>query len=116
MEHCIVHYLAEAVVDFDHIRDRSERRAILTVVDKLSRIGDKLTMPHARHLSGRTSGLYELRPKSGRSRYRPLYVKVGEVTFAILAVAPESVVDPRGFERAVDRAILLARESCDIRI
>jgi hypothetical protein len=48
--------------------------------------------------------LRELRPRAGRSAWRALYRQVGEV-FVVAAVGPEARSDPRGFERAVRRAL-----------
>jgi len=45
-------------------------------------------------------GLRELRPRGGRSPWRPLYSRVGD-TFVIAAVGPEALADARGFGRAV---------------
>ena len=47
--------------------------------------------------------LRELRPRGGRSRWRPLYGRLGD-TFLIAAVGPEALVDARGFRRAVAAA------------
>jgi hypothetical protein len=48
--------------------------------------------------------LRELRPRAGRSAWRALYRQVGEV-FVVAAVGPEAQSDPRGFDRAVRRAL-----------
>ncbi len=48
-------------------------------------------------------GLRELRPRSGRSRWRPIYRQVAD-TFVILAIAPEAAIDATGFAAAVGRA------------
>ena len=50
-------------------------------------------------------GLRELRPRRGRSRWRPIYRRVNPSTFVILAVAPEAQIDSRGFATAVARAV-----------
>ncbi len=52
----------------------------------------------------RRGGLCELRPRAGRSRWRPIYRRVKPSTFVILAVAPEAQIDSRGFAAAVTRA------------
>ncbi len=46
----------------------------------------------------------ELRPRAGRSAWRALYRQVGDV-FVLAAVGPEAQSDPRGFDRAVRRAL-----------
>ncbi len=47
------------------------------------------------------SGLRELRPRRGRSRWRPIYRRAGEGLFAILAIGPEAEIDKAGYARAV---------------
>jgi len=47
------------------------------------------------------SGLRELRPRAGRSRWRGIYRRVEPGTFVILAVAPEAEIDRRGFDEKV---------------
>jgi hypothetical protein len=48
--------------------------------------------------------LRELRPRAGRSAWRALYRQVAKV-LVVAAVGPEAQSDPRGFERAVRRAL-----------
>jgi hypothetical protein len=69
---------------------------------KLGVYGPQLGYPHTgvRH----ADRLRELRPRAGRSAWRALYRQVGEV-FVVAAVGPEAQSDPRGFERAVRRAL-----------
>ena len=43
-------------------------------------------------------------PGAGHSAWRALYRQVGEV-FVVAAVGPEARADPRGFDRAVRRAL-----------
>ena len=45
----------------------------------------------------------ELRPRAGRSPWRPLYRQLGN-RLVILTVGPEAQVDSRGFDDAVGRA------------
>lgn len=47
------------------------------------------------------SGLRELRPRQGRSRWRPLYRRVDEALFALLAIGPEAEIDKAGYAKAV---------------
>lgn len=112
---CIAHFHLRAMLDFEAIRDRKERAGILGAVAMLSRNGHRMTMPHARAVAS-TRGLYELRPKGGRSKYRPLYVAVDDVTFVVLAIAPESQTDGNGFRRAIDRARGLALDAFEIQV
>jgi hypothetical protein len=51
-----------------------------------------------------TEGLRELRPGAGRSAWRTLYARIGEM-FVIAVIAPEARSDPRGFRRACQRAV-----------
>jgi hypothetical protein len=71
-------------------------------VEKLVAVGPALPFPHQSSVKG-AEGLRELRPRGGRSQWRPLYGRVGE-TFVIAAVGPEVLVDARGFRRAVTAA------------
>lgn len=50
-------------------------------------------------------GPQHLRPRAGRSRWRPTYRQIDPMTFVILAVAPEAQIDARGFNAAVARAV-----------
>jgi hypothetical protein len=63
----------------------------------------QITEPHAKSVQG-SAKLYELRPGGGKALIRPLYFRRSEQEYVILAVAPESVVDPSGFKAAVARA------------
>lgn len=76
--------------------------AIQHVIEKLEVDGIALRKEHQRAvMQSEGEGLRELRPRAGRSRWRPLYRQVGERLFAILAVAPESEIDEQGYDRAV---------------
>lgn len=77
--------------------------ALINADAKLGAYGPQLGYPHtsAVHDADR---LRELRPRAGRSAWRALYRQVGEV-FVVAAVGPEARSDPRGFERAVRRAL-----------
>lgn len=50
------------------------------------------------------SGLRELRPRRGRSRWRPIYRRIEDELFAILSVGPEAGIDKAGYDRAVRSA------------
>jgi len=50
------------------------------------------------------SGLRELRPRRGRSRWRLIYRRVEGRLFAVLAVGPEADIDKAGYHRAVKAA------------
>lgn len=91
----------EAEGERDRIKDVSERLAIQTAVEKLEALGDRLQFPHQSGVKG--SKVRELRPRAGRSRWRPLYARVRR-TFVIVAVAPEAQIDKRRFDRAVAAA------------
>ncbi len=77
-----------------------ERVAIGHVVEKLEALGPDLPYPHQSAVRGSKSGVRELRPRGGRSPWRPLYGRVGDI-FVVLAVGPEAEKDRRGFNRAV---------------
>jgi hypothetical protein len=78
-------------------------------------LGPKLVEPHSKSLAG-TRKLRELRPGGGRVPIRPLYAQVSERQFVILAIAPESQVDPRGFKSAVQRAQDRAKADFDLEV
>ena len=84
------------------IEDAKERVAIAHVIDKLQVSGPALRSPHQSAVMGEEgSGLRELRPRRGRSRWRPLYRRMDERLFAILAVGSEAEIDKAGYDRAV---------------
>jgi hypothetical protein len=92
--------VVEAVLDFEALKSREERKATFTAVDKLAALGPKLLPPHAKSLKGEP-GLYELRPRAGRSQVRPIYRRTGD-DYVILAVA--IAADKADFDAAVARA------------
>jgi hypothetical protein len=56
------------------IEDVAERVAIAHVIEKLEVDGPALRSPHQSGVMGEEgSGLRELRPRRGRSRWRPIY-------------------------------------------
>ena len=90
-------------------RDRSwpaeKIAAIEHVVEKLRQIGPRLRHPHSSALQGEAGkGLRELRPRAGRSRWRPIYRQVRPDTCVILAVGQEAEIDRAGFRAAVIHA------------
>jgi hypothetical protein len=87
------------------ISDAAERTAIQHAREKLEAIGPRLGTPHSSAINDEDgSGLRELRPRAGRSRWRPIYRRVGPRIFVILAVAPEAEIDKRGFDETVRNA------------
>jgi hypothetical protein len=74
-------------------------------VEKLEAVGRRLGHPHSSAVQGQEGGgLRELRPRAGRSRWRPIYRQVTARTFVIFAVGPEAGTDQAGFDAAVRRA------------
>jgi hypothetical protein len=92
----MVVYHEDAVVEFEALRDRQQRKGVLTIVSILRQIGPKIVEPHAKPVHG-TSGLWELRPGGGKVIVRPLYARVDERQFVVLAIGPDAVVDASGF-------------------
>lgn len=87
------------------ISDASVRTAIQHAREKLEAVGPQLGAPHTSAIKGEDgAGLRELRPRAGRSRWRPIYRRVQPGTFVILAVAPEAQIDKRGFDEMVRNA------------
>lgn len=81
---------------------KAERNALIHAVEKLEAFGPRLGYPHTSAVQG-FAGLRELRPRAGRSPWRALYQRVGEV-FVIAAIGPEAASDQRRFDRAARRA------------
>jgi hypothetical protein len=94
----VVHWHDEAVLDFEEVRSREERKAVFNAVDKLARLGSDLAPPHSKKLRGESDWL-ELRPRQGSSPVRPLYVRERDA-WVIYAIAP----DKPSFDRALVRA------------
>ena len=87
------------------VSDAAERTAIQHAREKLEVLGPRLGSPHSSAISGEDgSGLRELRPRAGRSRWRPIYRQISPGAFVILAVAPEALIDNRGFDQKVRNA------------
>jgi hypothetical protein len=82
---------------------KAERAALINADAKLGSFGPLLGYPHTNAVRG-AGRLRELRPRAGRSAWRALYRQVGEV-FVVAAVGREAQSDPRGFDRAVRRAL-----------
>jgi hypothetical protein len=92
----------KALDEKNSIENVSERVAIVHVVEKLEVDGPTLRSPHQSGVMGdEGSGLRELRPRRGRSRWRPIYRRIEERLFAILAVGPEAEIDRGGYAKAV---------------
>jgi len=83
-----------------------EKVAMLHAAQKLEAAGPRLGHPHSSALRGDVGkGFRELRPRAGRSRWRPIYRRVNPSTFVIFAVGPEAEIDSRGYDAAVARAV-----------
>ena len=81
----IVDFTDDAVRDFDALKAKDERKALFNVVDKLRQLGPKLMSPHMKSLKGETD-LFELRPRQGSSKSRPIFVRTGD-DYLVLAIA-----------------------------
>ncbi|MGD1059533.1 MAG: type II toxin-antitoxin system RelE/ParE family toxin [Solirubrobacteraceae bacterium] len=98
-----VRYHPRARTEAEAVPDR-ESKAIDNAVDKLASLGPNLPFPHSSKVMGDPGGsLRELRPRAGRSPWRCIYQRIGDV-FVIGAVGPEAQKDKAGFERAVSAA------------
>jgi hypothetical protein len=105
----VVVYHEQALVEFEALRDRTQRKGVLTIVSILRQIGPKIVEPHAKSVQG-AKGLRELRPGGGKVIVRPLYAQVDERHFVVLAIGPDAVVDASGFKNAVKRAQRRAKD------
>jgi hypothetical protein len=96
----IVDLDSDAVIDFEDVKSRGDRKAIFNVVQKLKDLGPGLPSPHMKSLKGEAN-LFELRPKQGACEARPIYARFGG-RFVVLAVAAK--------KKDFDRALLKANE------
>jgi hypothetical protein len=95
----------KALDEKNTIDDVAERASIAHVIEKLEVDGPALRSPHQSGVMGEEgSGLRELRPRRGRSRWRPIYRRIDEALFAILAVGSEAGIDSAGYAKAVHLA------------
>jgi hypothetical protein len=94
----IVEFDSDAVLDFEDVKSRGDRKAVFEVVRKLRRFGPGLTSPHMKSLKGEAD-LFELRPKRGAIPVRAIYARVSD-RFVVLAVA---ATKPR-FDRSISDA------------
>ena len=68
------------------MKSKEDRAAVFNAVDKLRQLGEDLVPPHMKPLKGPgAAGLRELRPRQGRSDWRPIYARRGDV-YVILAI------------------------------
>lgn len=91
----LVEFDSDAVVDFEDVKSRGDRKAVFNVVQKLKDLGPDLPSPHMKSLKGEAD-LFELRPKQGACEVRPIYARLGG-RFVVLAVAAKK----KDFKRAV---------------
>lgn len=102
----VVLWHPEAAAERDASWPPEEKVAMEHAVEKLKAAGPRLMHPHSSALQGTTGrGFRELRPRAGRSRWRPIYRRATPDTFVIVAVAPEAEIDRRGFNAAGNRAV-----------
>ena len=99
-----VEFHPETRAEFRELRQRSlaEYKAMRTAIAILQTVGAEAPFPLSSLVQG--TKLRELRPRQGRSPWRALYLRVGDV-LSIGAIGPEAKHDPRGFRAAVDRAV-----------
>jgi hypothetical protein len=89
-------------------RDQAEAGALKQAVRVLTSADDLVGFPWTSAVRG-AKGLRELRPRAGRSRYRILYRRKGDV-LVLLGIAPEASTDPRRFNRACRIALQRATD------
>lgn len=56
-----VEFDADAVIDFEDVKSKGDRKAVFNVVQKLRDLGPDLPPPHMKSLKGEAD-LFELRP------------------------------------------------------
>lgn len=102
----VVHWHPGAAAERDASWPPSEKTAMFNAVEKLEASGVRLGHPHCSAVQGVAgTGFRELRPRAGRSRWRPIYRQVTPQAFVVFAVGSEAGIDQRGFDDAVDRAV-----------
>lgn len=102
----VVRWHPRADAERDASWPAGEKVAMLHAVEKLQAVGARLGHPHSSAVQGESGkGFRELRPRAGRSRWRPIYRQVTASTFVVLAVGPEAQIDQAGFDAAVARAV-----------
>lgn len=101
----VVDFDSDAVLDFEDVKTRGDRKAVFNVVQKLRDLGPDLPSPHMKSLKGEAN-LFELRPRQGACEARPIYARLGQM-FLVLAVAAK--------KKDFDRAVKAARDRLDLR-
>jgi hypothetical protein len=91
----VVEFDGDAVVDFEDVKSRGDRKAVFNVLQKLRDLGPDLPSPHMKSLKGEAD-LFELRPNQGACEARPIYVRLGD-RFIVLGVAAKK----KDFDRVV---------------
>lgn len=104
----LVEYHSQAVEDLKDFNDREQKGALI-VIEFLRQLGTKIRQPHMKPIQ-RERKIRELRPSGGKLLIRPLYFQFDERTFKIIAIAPESNQNRRGFDAAITRAKDRARK------
>lgn len=94
----VVDFDSDAVIDFEDVKSRGDRKAVFNAVQKLKDVGPDLPSPHMKSLKG-SADLFELRPRQGACEVRPIYARLGQ-RFVVLAVAAKK----KDFARAVASA------------
>lgn len=84
--------MSEAEKELDRL-PTSERKAMLNALEKLQQMGLLLGAPHSSQVKG--SSLRELRPRQGRSPWRALYRRSGDL-LVVGAIGPEAEKDRPG--------------------
>lgn len=101
----VVRWHPEALSEREAAWPPAERAAIFHAVEKLEAEGPRLPHPHSSAIRGQEAkGFRELRPRGGRSRWRPIYRQLAPDAFVVFAVAPEAQIDAAGFNGAVAAA------------
>jgi hypothetical protein len=99
----VVRWHPDAEAERDASWPPEEKVAMNHAVEKLQAAGARLPFPHSSAVQGDAGrGLRELRPRAGRSRWRPIYRQVTPDTFVTFAVGPEAQIDQGGFDAALN--------------
>jgi phage-related protein len=105
-DHTVIYDAAAAQELVVAVKSKEERRAIFNAVDKLQALGEQLAPPHMKPLGGEeAAGLRELRPRQGKSDWRPIYMRIGAKAYVVLSLGRHDE-----FEKLVGRAQARARQ------
>jgi hypothetical protein len=102
----LVTWDADAAAELASLVSKEEKKALLTVVDKLRHLGERLVPPHMKPLKGK-GALRELRPRQGSTHVRAIYRRAGDdYVILSLCLKPDKADWDSALEKAHERSSL----------